>query len=936
MKKIFLILGALLLTTAMLFSQTEVIMNGTQSSVTGCNFKIYDGGGNDGNYLPNTNTALTIISNNATNRSVEIEITFLEIDVSDTLFIYDGANTTAPLLKWFNASNYTPAGTYIYTASIGNPTGAITLHLKSDTTYETAGFIVETRCVKPCQRVFIEFDENNSTHIPALDPRRPNDDYSYINVCPDDSVVLCAYGVYPDNGYAYQQSDAQTMFTFDYGDTVVSGLGLTCHSYKFIPERGYSVSISAQDQDGCVSMIPVSFRVRTSRNPIIGMLKFPDVCTGQEMKFRFGADGGAHFQTDSVGSEQLSTLSVSDTIFLPDGENCQPYGLSYRSPVTFTAFSPNAVITAAGDILYVRLNIEHSYIGDILIQLVCPTGQSTILLPDYMTYHYTGTTYAYFGDMYEPDGGGCNEASNIQGVGWNYVWSQNTDPARGYVYAAGNSYVYESVNIGNHLSGTVDSSNTVAKTQFYKPYQSFNNMIGCPLNGQWYIEVKDTWRSDNGYVFGWEMALDEKLLPQNWSYSVNIDSMYIVGPGGVETSVTPTIAGAIDYLAVVVDEYGCVYDTAFVLNVVSSPMPDLGENVELCAGEMLNLNANFDDSTAVYQWNTGAKEDNIHVVSQGEYIVRVTTYNEDSSLVCVGYDTVNVKYSATPRADFEASSTSDCSPLRFLLYDRSEPEDMEKTYVWRIYDESNRLVYESELPEPEITLETPGKYHVEHKITTLAGCTDETIKYDYLEVFPQPYAEFQANPEVSILSETGGEVQFTNYTDSTVAYMDGVSWSWDFGDGSSDNASLSLPHTYSSWGDYVVTFHISSSQGCSDQISHLVIIEEDLTFPNVITPNGDNINDVFAVGNLNTSINPEDPDRFRHNELYVYDRWGKKVYTASDYDTYSKDGEIIPGSQYFNGSGLPDGVYYFTFYFKGKAKTIDYHGTLTILRGEGK
>ena len=100
----------------------------------------------------------------------------------------------------------------------------------------------------------------------------------------------------------------------------------------------------------------------------------------------------------------------------------------------------------------------------------------------------------------------------------------------------------------------------------------------------------------------------------------------------------------------------------------------------------------------------------------------------------------------------------------------------------------------------------------------------------------------------------------------------------------------------------------------------------------MITPNGDNINDVWAIENLNTDINPEDPDEYRHNELIVHNRWGKKVFHVKNYDTYARNGEIHVGTNPFNGDNLPDGVYYYTFTYKGKAKTTQWHGSITIIR----
>ena len=112
----------------------------------------------------------------------------------------------------------------------------------------------------------------------------------------------------------------------------------------------------------------------------------------------------------------------------------------------------------------------------------------------------------------------------------------------------------------------------------------------------------------------------------------------------------------------------------------------------------------------------------------------------------------------------------------------------------------------------------------------------------------------------------------------------------------------------------------------------MVIIEEDLEFPNIITPNKDGLNDFFAVKNLNTNYNPEDPDQYRSNYLEIFDRWGKKVYDVENYDTYMKNEQIFVGEKSFSGDQLQDGQYYFAFYYKGKAKTDKYSGSLLIIR----
>jgi gliding motility-associated-like protein len=85
---------------------------------------------------------------------------------------------------------------------------------------------------------------------------------------------------------------------------------------------------------------------------------------------------------------------------------------------------------------------------------------------------------------------------------------------------------------------------------------------------------------------------------------------------------------------------------------------------------------------------------------------------------------------------------------------------------------------------------------------------------------------------------------------------------------------------------------------------------EDLWVPNVITPNGDNLNDVFVIENLQRPIS-----------LTVYNRWGNVVYNnESYYNTWSA-------------TDVANGVYYYLIEDKaGCLKKKSYKGWLQILR----
>ena len=265
-----------------------------------------------------------------------------------------------------------------------------------------------------------------------------------------------------------------------------------------------------------------------------------DICTSSPTTVTIGYNPS---NTAVIFTPQ-ATLGHSDRIFLPDGQSCPPHGCSYRSPVTFDVFDADAIITSAEDIDYVRLNIEHSYIGDIYINITCPNGQKA----DIMRYGGSGTsgcnssipntsrgwtvatnqsncTHCYFGIAYDVEGSNiCDstEYGNEPGIGWNYCWSDRNNA--GFSYASGDGIIYRTSNASD--GRTIDSSNTVTHSNFYHPDDNFSRLIGCPLNGTWYIEVVDGWSQDNGYIFEWELALNSSLIP----VQCEVTSRQLIGP----------------------------------------------------------------------------------------------------------------------------------------------------------------------------------------------------------------------------------------------------------------------------------------------------------------------------------------------------------------------------------------------------------------------
>lgn len=200
------------------------------------------------------------------------------------------------------------------------------------------------------------------------------------------------------------------------------------------------------------------------------------------------------------------------------------------------------------------------------------------------------------------------------------------------------------------------------------------------------------------------------------------------------------------------------------------------------------------------------------------------------------------------------------------------------------------------------------------------GC-DSIVDLQML-ITPDITPNFYADPDKAILSENPN-IQFINTTDiSDIAQLN-YYWIWDFGDETRDTTTeYNTEHLYTQWGDYTVTLTLMVND-CESHFSSDVIIEADLKFPNVITPNGDGVNDVFIIKDLN-------PDRT--NKLYIADRWGKKVFEQTNYQTYMKDDIVYNAESGFGMGNLSEGVYFYTFYYEGAVRTLQFNGTITIFR----
>ncbi len=222
-------------------------------------------------------------------------------------------------------------------------------------------------------------------------------------------------------------------------------------------------------------------------------------------------------------------------------------------------------------------------------------------------------------------------------------------------------------------------------------------------------------------------------------------------------------------------------------------------------------------------------------------------------------------------------------------------------YVWS--GPQNFAAFTDDVNLNSITAAQEGTYSV---FLIENGCTS-AVSQITLDVLPEPVINLSALPGC------GQEVAFSVQFDSLL--FTPVTFIWDLGDGNSAPDSA-FTYTYQQPGTYPVVFNIDGGPGiCAFSAQQDVVIQPSpsvltVNLPNVLTPNGDGINDVLDLDNL--------LDECVEYELQLFNRWGNLLYTQRR------------GSAPFAGKGMfgnvSSGVYFFVIRSGDDIK----NGVLTI------
>ncbi|WP_343524609.1 MBG domain-containing protein [Pedobacter sp.] len=186
------------------------------------------------------------------------------------------------------------------------------------------------------------------------------------------------------------------------------------------------------------------------------------------------------------------------------------------------------------------------------------------------------------------------------------------------------------------------------------------------------------------------------------------------------------------------------------------------------------------------------------------------------------------------------------------------------------------------------------------------------VSNNYSFVYVNGTLTINSLPAVSIVSNKGTDISKGETAALTASGGTGYSWSTAGGIISGQNtATLTVRPAQTT----TYTVRVTNASGCSSIGSVTINVAEDykLVATNILTPNGDGVNDTWIVQNI---------DMYPVNEVRIFDRNGREMYNKKGYDN-SWNGTI-------GGNELAEGTYYYIITY-GPDKLVQ-KGFITIIR----
>lgn len=536
------------------FGQTTFLMS--DGSGTGCQGVLYDSGGQGATGYSNYEDYTFTICPDSSGSHINLWAVSFNLDVSETpldyLMIFDGPTVAAPLLGTYTGEQFENV---TLAATEANTSGCLTLRFHS---YDqgTGTFAIAFMC-----------DQQACTAPSAI-----------ASMSESSPASICAGEVLTFDGSASFAAPGQELSSYQWTisgnqSTVLQGAIV---DHVFDEPGPYDVDLVVVDDIGCPSSDTVHLHVDVGLSPVFqGMASNTHVCVGQELLL----------VADPVPQAFAGYPSIDygEGFYIPDIQ-AQQVG----STIEVHGYPEGSTVTSVDDILSMCMDIEHSFMGDLVLRLACPDGST-------VTLHEQGGGGTHLGGAQDFDTDSLPELGEC----WTYCWSPT---------ATNGTWA---MNMDNTIiAGTPPGSSLIPGT--YEPVSSFSAMVGCPLNGPWTLSAVDLWAADNGFVCGWEIVFSELpdldtsiFIP---TFGEGCDSSYWSGdnliwtsPGCDSALFLSNNTGTYPVNYSVVDNAGCSADTTITITVIEplefAALPDLVQ-----CSDTLSLHADVNIAAAACEW----------------------------------------------------------------------------------------------------------------------------------------------------------------------------------------------------------------------------------------------------------------------------------------------------------------------------------------------
>lgn len=423
-------------------------------------------------------------------------------------------------------------------------------------------------------------------------------------------------------------------------------------------------------------------------------------------------------------------------------------------------------------------------------------------------------------------------------------------------------------------TGENTQSIQVSEPGFYQ--LTVTNASGCEGKGSVQVEA-------GGEISAPDLGSNQEICPgESVTLSAGSYATYSWSNGATTESIVVDEAGT--YQLTVTNAGGCEASGSVEVSINGAPINlDLGPAMQICPGETTMLNAgNF----STYRWSTGSTTSSILVEEPGTYAITVTN---DSG--CEAADSVKINSSEAAQLLVDNDFLDLCPGDSIqLLISGAE------TYTW--IDTSGSLSA-LDVAAPFAQPDTTAGY----RVIGSNACGSDTVD---LEVYVY-----------QVMAMAGPDTCIAPGTEAQIMAFGGARYFWEDNRFPVSDPTSQMP-TVSPDDSTTYVVAITDFQGCTVRDSVTVLVannpEDVITAVNMITPNGDEKNDVLYFPNI---------EKFGQNSLKIFNRWGNLVYQKVNYQS---DDERFDGT--YNGQPLPPGTYYYMISFRsGEIKQ-----KLTILR----